>query len=170
MNYFLNIIVFKFIWVNDRNEFYQKKYLWTNYRWIWKIPRHDEYALPIYSGIVCSVATPILITCKDFLKGKIPGGLIYINQLGPVNSLEDFVFSLFKSVRSRPLGSYFIPRQSIECAYSWFIQIVSQFNHKNVWHACNRVIRKCALTVNWCKCAWWTFGRQLIYNNKKTND
>lgn len=64
------------------------------------------------------MATPILITCKDVLKGKIPGGLIYINQLGPVNSLEDFVFSLFKSVRSRPLGSYFIPRQSIECAYS----------------------------------------------------
>lgn len=132
--------------VNDINEFYRKK--WTNYRCIWKLPRHDEYALPIYSGIVCNVALAILITCIDFLKGKTPGGLIYINQSGPVNSLEDFVFSLFKSVRSRPLGSYFIHRRNIDYAYSLFIQIVSQFKPKNVWHACSWVIRNSALTVN----------------------
>lgn len=88
-----------------------------------------------------------LLLVKIFLKGKTPGGLIYINQLGPVNSWEDFVFSLFKCVRRRPLGSYFIPWRNIEYAYSLFIQIVSQFKAQNVWHACNWVIRNGASAV-----------------------
>lgn len=56
--------------VNDRNEFYCKK--WTNYRCVWKLPRHDEYALPIYIGIVCSVALAIPITCKDIFERENP--------------------------------------------------------------------------------------------------